>query len=76
VGALKSALAKVFTSEVTDLSHSDFVAALLPESIETAKQLIVTGMLPDTARAFVDFVALCERKERETGEPCTITASY
>jgi hypothetical protein len=76
IAALKAALANISTSEVGDASHIDFVAALLPESIETAKRLIVTGMLSDTARALVDFVALCERKERQTGQPCTITASY
>jgi hypothetical protein len=27
-------------------------------------------------KSFSDFVALCERKERETGEPCRISASY
>ena len=27
-------------------------------------------------RSFVDFVELCERKEHETGQPVTITASY
>ena len=27
-------------------------------------------------QSFRDFVALCERKERETGQPCTIVASY
>lgn len=27
-------------------------------------------------KSFVDFVALCERKEMETGEPCEIYASY
>jgi hypothetical protein len=26
--------------------------------------------------SFRDFVALCERKERETGKPCRIIASY
>ena len=26
-------------------------------------------------KSFRDFVELCERKERETGEPCTILAS-
>jgi hypothetical protein len=29
-----------------------------------------------TRKSFRDFVALCERKERETGEPCSIIASY
>lgn len=27
-------------------------------------------------QSFIDFVELCELKEKETGEPCTITASY
>jgi hypothetical protein len=26
--------------------------------------------------SFSDFVELCERKERETGQPCSIVASY
>lgn len=27
-------------------------------------------------KSFVDFVELCERKEEETGEPCTIIANF
>ena len=27
-------------------------------------------------QSFSDFVELCERKERETGQPCSIVASY
>ena len=27
-------------------------------------------------KSYRDFVALCERKEAETGEPCLIIASY
>lgn len=30
----------------------------------------------EAQQSFVDFVELCERKEKETGEPVTITASY
>lgn len=30
----------------------------------------------EVLQSFRDFVALAERKERETGEPCTIYASY
>jgi hypothetical protein len=30
----------------------------------------------EALQSFRDFVALAERKERETGEPCTIYASY
>ena len=75
LAALKAAIANVFGSEMADVSHADFVEALQPESIATAKQLIDGGALSDRARAFVDFVDLCERKERELGEPCIIVAS-
>ena len=37
------------------------------------------GEIPDddpVIKSFADFVELCERKERETGEPVTILASY
>jgi hypothetical protein len=27
-------------------------------------------------KSYVDFYRLCQRKEKETGEPCTIKASY
>lgn len=30
----------------------------------------------EVQQSFMDFVALCEKKERETGEPVTIIASY
>ncbi len=30
----------------------------------------------EACRAFAEFVALCERKEAETGQPVTIEASY
>lgn len=72
---LPDALANVFRAEVSDMSHEEFARTLAPESIETAKTLITSGMLSATAKAFVDFVELCERKERETGEPCLIIAS-
>jgi hypothetical protein len=32
-------------------------------------------MLPDTVLSFVHFVAVCERKERDLGEPCRIIVS-
>jgi hypothetical protein len=73
---LPDALANVFRIQVPDMSHDEFARVLTPESIETAKTLIASGMLSSTAKAFVDFVEICERKERETGEPCTISASY
>ena len=57
------------------MTHTAFVAALTPESLATAKQLIAGRVLAQTAMAFVKFVELCERKERELGEHCTIKAS-
>jgi len=30
----------------------------------------------EALKSFVDFVDLCERKERETGKPCRISARY
>ena len=35
-----------------------------------------TGTRAPSLKSFTEFVELCERKERETGEPCTIAASY
>jgi hypothetical protein len=61
---------------VADSSHDAFAEMLLPESIATAERLIAERMLPETALAFVDFVELCECKQRETGQPCMILASY
>ena len=56
----------------------------LPDTLAAAtrRQALVyeEGPEHETTRAvlqsFTDFVALCERKERETGQPCTIVASY
>lgn len=73
---LPSVLRNTLAHEPSDDTHEAFAAALLPESIATAAQLIADRMLPTTALAFVDFVELCEAKERETGEPCRITASF
>lgn len=56
----------------------------LPETIRLAKERLRVvyqrgGNIPDddpVVKSFADFVALCERKEDETGEPVTIVASY
>lgn len=56
----------------------------LPETIRLAKERrrVVYGVQGPIAddepgiQSFADFVALCERKEAETGEPVTILASY
>lgn len=72
---LPAALLQAF-STLKDDEHDAFAATLLPESLATGERLIAERMLPDTALAFVDFVELCERKERETGSPCAVIASY
>jgi hypothetical protein len=76
IAQLPATLAKVFRDERPDVSHDEFARALDARSIETAKTLINVGLLPDGPKSLVDFVELCERKELETGEPCSITASY
>jgi hypothetical protein len=56
----------------------------LPDALAAAmrRQELVYNEGPEheTTRAvlqsFSDFVELCERKERETGQPCSIVASY
>jgi hypothetical protein len=56
----------------------------LPEALRVARtrQLLVYGRganAPETRtieKSLRDFVALCERKEQETGVPCRIVASY
>lgn len=56
----------------------------LPQTLATAtaRQLLVYQADADheetraIVKSFTDFVELCERKEKETGEPCRIIASY
>jgi hypothetical protein len=74
--ALLKCIVGIFENEVPDMSHLAFVETLTDESLETAKNLIASGVLPSVQKSFVDFVELCERKEAATGEPCRIIASY
>lgn len=73
---LKTKLDNIFKNEVVDATHEQITREFTPETLRTGKLLIEGGILPDYAQSFVDFVELCERKEKETGEPCTIIASY
>lgn len=73
---LGKALTKVFAIETKDDTHESFVRELKPANILQAEMLIENKQLPNFAQAFVDFVVLCENKEKETGEPCEIIASY
>jgi hypothetical protein len=74
--ALLKCVVDIFENEMPDTSHLAFVEGLTDESLETAKSLIASGVLPSVQKSFVDFVELCERKEAATGEPCRIIASY
>lgn len=46
------------------------------EQVRAVKELIASRRLDKYALTFVDFVELAERKENETGKPCTVIASY
>ena len=54
----------------------------LPDVIQAAmlrsRQIYRKEAMPDDPciKSFTDFVDLCQRKETETGKPCTIVASY
>lgn len=57
--------------------EGDKLARLVPpDVIKRCMEAIAKRDLPDFAQTFADFVDLCERKERETGEACRIVASY
>jgi hypothetical protein len=55
-----------------------------PQTVEEAVRARCQNLYPDggteyadqVVQSFRDFVALAERKERETGKPCTVYASY
>lgn len=57
--------------------------ARLPEALELAEERERTvynetdpAAIADVKRSFIDFVELAEAKERASGAPCTVTASY
>jgi hypothetical protein len=73
---IQDKLKDVFSVQMKDESHEEFVKTITPHHIEYAKKLIADKVLPDYAQSFVDFVDLLEFKEKENGEPCTVIASY
>jgi hypothetical protein len=57
--------------------------ARFPETLEAAekRERTIYGTtdaeeIAEVLQSFREFIELCERKERETGEPCRIIASY
>jgi hypothetical protein len=75
-GDLSKLIADIVEHKLPDRSHEEFVRDLDAKSLDTAQRLIDADALAPAQRSFVQFVLLCERKEHETGEPCTILASY
>lgn len=59
-------------------------ALTTPQTVEEAVRARCANLYPDdgdeyadkVVQSFRDFVALAERKEKETGKPCTVYASY
>ena len=74
-GSIADAIKNVFDVEMKDESHNDFEKSLTHHHIEYAKARIASGDLPYWAKSYVDFAYLCEKKEKETGEPVTIICS-
>lgn len=71
------ALSGAFASMATAKENTKAIAESIDEaSVEHGKFLIESGTLPDYAQTFVEFVELCERKEKETGEAVMVVASY
>lgn len=70
------AVLKEAFANMKDDSHESIVKGFLPETLQHAKTLIESRILPDYALTYVEFADLCEKKEKETGEPVNIIASY
>jgi hypothetical protein len=73
---LRQELLRLCETMADMVSHTDIGRSLSRESPQSAARLIESRALPPAHQSFVDFVELCERKERETGSPCRILASY
>ena len=81
--ATRHLVAEAFDSDTAEAKiPSAVLRKRLPETLRLAKERERTVYQRTAAdddpviKSFVDFVALCERKEHELGEPVTIIASY
>jgi len=70
--SLQAALTKIF-GDVPNIQRRDFTPN--KEQVRACGALIKKRKLPPYALAFVDFVDLAERKEKETGNPCRVVVS-
>lgn len=71
---LTRALTRVF-AEIAAAPESRHDVRLTEEQHNAVQRKIEARDLPGYALAFVDFVELAERKERQTGEPCRVIVS-
>lgn len=81
-------IAEMFTDMLRQSGHELSTAVMSgltpPMSVESAVHTRYSTLYPDAepddvekvVQSFRDFVALAEQKERETGAPCTVYASY
>jgi hypothetical protein len=80
-----AAIYELFKAEgMTEIGEGVKAALTEPQTVEEAVRARCKNLDPDdgveyadqVVQSFRDFVALAERKERETGKPCTVYASY
>lgn len=76
-GRYLEAIKRIFTHEIKSMEgQGPDVVSVSDEQRRAVGDLIARRQLPDFVLSFVDFVELAERKEAETGQPCTVHASY
>lgn len=63
--AVEAALKEASNREALDIKFNE-------EQLRHTRELIASRNLPDYALSFVDFVILAEKKEAETGKPCSV----
>jgi len=71
-----TAIANAMRDAMKGGDELEIAAHLNGEQRRACTDMIERNDLPDPARAFVDFVNLAETKEKQTGEPVSIYASY
>lgn len=72
LGDLVQKMTAVF-ADMKNVQNREFLPN--EEQTKAVSELIEKRALPPYALSFVDFVALAEAKEKETGEPCTVIVS-
>lgn len=83
---LAAMLSKAFAAAGAEIIEGTGIASgeTVPMTVEEAIRMRCRKLYPDSGKeyedkvvkSFQDFVSLAERKEKETGKPCTVYASY